>query len=35
MRLGLNSFSAKDAINKLEQKQLENILKFFGEEKRI
>ena len=33
MRLGLNSFSAKDAINKLEQKQLENILKFFGEEK--
>ena len=33
MRLGLNSFSAKDAINKLEQKQLEDILKFFGEEK--
>jgi 16S rRNA (cytosine1402-N4)-methyltransferase len=33
MKLGLNSFSAKDAINKLDQKQLENILKFFGEEK--
>ena len=33
MKLGLNTFSAKDVINKLDQKQLENILKFFGEEK--
>ncbi|MDC3203866.1 16S rRNA (cytosine(1402)-N(4))-methyltransferase RsmH [Candidatus Pelagibacter sp.] len=33
MQLGLNSFSAEQAINKLDQKELEKILKFFGDEK--
>ena len=33
MRLGLNSYSAGDAINKLDEKQLEKIFKFFGNEK--
>ena len=33
MRMGLNEFSAKEVINKLEQKELEKIFKFFGEEK--
>ena len=33
MQLGLNSFSAEDAINKLDEKQLEKIFKFFGGEK--
>jgi len=33
MRMGLNNFSAKDAINKLEEKELEKIFKFFGDEK--
>ena len=33
MRLGLNDFSAKDVINKLDVKELENIIKFFGEDK--
>ena len=33
MKLGLNEFSAKDAINKLDLKDLEKIFKFFGEEK--
>ncbi len=33
MRMGLNNFSAKDVINKLEQKELEKIFKFFGDEK--
>ena len=33
MRMGLNDFSAKDVINKLEASQLEKIFKFFGEEK--
>jgi 16S rRNA (cytosine1402-N4)-methyltransferase len=33
MQLGLNSFSAEDAINKLDQKELEKIFKFFGDEK--
>ena len=32
MQLGLNSFSAEEAINKLDQKELEKIFKFFGEE---
>ena len=32
MQLGLNEFSAKDAINNLESKELEKIFKFFGEE---
>jgi 16S rRNA (cytosine1402-N4)-methyltransferase len=33
MKMGLNDFSAKDAINKLELKELEKIFKFFGDEK--
>jgi len=33
MRMGLNKFSAKEVINKLGQKELEKIFKFFGEEK--
>ncbi len=33
MQLGLNTFSAEDAINKLNEKELEKILKFFGDEK--
>ena len=33
MRMGLNSFSADDVINKLNEKELEKIFKFFGEEK--
>ena len=34
MKMGLNDFSAKDAINKLDQKELEQIFKYFGEEKK-
>ena len=33
MRMGLNKFSADDVINKLNEKELEKIFKFFGEEK--
>ena len=33
MKMGLNDFSASDVVNKLEQKELEKIFKFFGEEK--
>jgi 16S rRNA (cytosine1402-N4)-methyltransferase len=33
MQMGLNNFSAEDAVNKLEEKELEKIFKFFGEEK--
>ena len=33
MQLGLNSYSAEDAINKLDQRELEKIFKFFGDEK--
>ena len=33
MRLGLNNFSADDVINKLSQKDLELIFKYFGEDK--
>ena len=33
MQMGLNNFSAKDVINKLNVKELEQIFKFFGEEK--
>ena len=33
MRMGLNDFSASDAINKLNQNELEKIFKFFGEER--
>ncbi len=34
MQLGLNTFSAEDAINKLDEKELEKIFKFFGDEKK-
>ena len=33
MKMGFNDFSAKDVIHKLNQKDLERIFKFFGEEK--
>ena len=33
MKLGLNNFSADDVINKLSQKDLEQIFKYFGEDK--
>ena len=33
MRMGINNFSAKDAIHKLEMHELEKIFKVFGEEK--
>ncbi len=33
MQMGINNFSAKDAINNLDQVDLEKIFKFFGEEK--
>ncbi len=33
MQMGINNFSAKDAVNKLDNKKLEKILKYFGEEK--
>ncbi len=33
MRMGLNDFSAKNVINKLDNIELEKIFKFFGEEK--
>ena len=33
MRMGLNKFSAKDVINKLDAKELEKIFRYFGEEK--
>ena len=33
MKLGMNDFSAKEAINKLHTIELEKIFKFFGEEK--
>ena len=33
MQLGLNSYSAEEAINKLDQKELEKIFNFFGDEK--
>ena len=33
MQLGLNSYSAEDAINKLDEIELEKIFKFFGDEK--
>ncbi len=32
MKMGLNNFSAKDVIHKLDKKDLERIFKFFGEE---
>jgi 16S rRNA (cytosine1402-N4)-methyltransferase len=33
MKLGINNFSAKEAINNLEENELEKIFKYFGEEK--
>tara|TARA_Y100000591_G_scaffold11038_1_gene8562 strand:+ start:22 stop:1032 length:1011 start_codon:yes stop_codon:yes gene_type:complete len=33
MRMGLNSFSADEVVNKLDLKELEKIFKYFGEEK--
>ena len=33
MKMGLNNFSAEDVVNKLDEKELERIFKFFGEEK--
>jgi len=33
MKMGLNEFSAKEAINKLDEKELAKIFKYFGEEK--
>ena len=33
MRMGLNRFSAKDVIHKLDQKDLQKIFKFFGDER--
>ena len=33
MKLGLNTFSADDVVNKLSQKDLELIFKYFGEDK--
>ena len=34
MKMGLNEFSAHEAINQLDQKDLESIFKYFGEEKK-
>ena len=34
MKMGLNGFSAKEVINNLEQKELEQIFKYFGEEQK-
>ena len=33
MQMGLNNYSAEDAVNKLDEKELEKIFKFFGDEK--
>ncbi|WP_023648044.1 16S rRNA (cytosine(1402)-N(4))-methyltransferase RsmH [Candidatus Pelagibacter ubique] len=33
MQMGLNDYSAEDAINKLDERELDKIFKFFGEEK--
>jgi len=33
MKMGINSFSAKEVINFLDEKELEKIFKYFGEEK--
>ena len=35
MKMGLNDFSAKDVINKLDETELEQIFKYFGEEKNL
>ncbi|MDC0518490.1 16S rRNA (cytosine(1402)-N(4))-methyltransferase RsmH, partial [Candidatus Pelagibacter sp.] len=33
MQMGINNFSAEDAVNKLDKLELEKIFKYFGEEK--
>ena len=33
MKMGFNNYSAEDVINKLDEKELDKIFKFFGEEK--
>ena len=33
MQMGLNNYSAEDAINKLDEKEINKIFKFFGDEK--
>ena len=33
MQMGLNKYSAEDVINKLDEKELDKIFKFFGDEK--
>ena len=33
MQMGLNNYSAQDAINQLDEKELDKIFKFFGDEK--
>ena len=33
MKMGLNNYSAEDAINQLDEKELDKIFKFFGDEK--
>jgi 16S rRNA (cytosine1402-N4)-methyltransferase len=33
MQMGLNNYSAEDAINKLDEKELDKVFKFFGDEK--
>ena len=33
MKMGINNFSAKEAINQLDEKELEKIFRYFGEEK--
>ena len=33
MQMGLNNYSAEDVINKLDEKELDKIFKFYGEEK--
>ena len=32
MKMGLNDFSAKEVINNLEKKEIDKILKYFGDE---
>ena len=33
MQMGLNNYSAEDVINKLDERELDKVFKFFGEEK--
>ena len=34
MKMGINDFSAKEAINQLDEKELTKIFKYFGDEVR-